>query len=174
MLRGRIAQYNLLGGVLLGMVLLCVSPAARGAEPTPETGTLRVEGQGIERLVLQDSTGRRTVHYYREPNLVLRAGSYRLEEVVLQGEYSSSGLRIPAEARELRTEADELTTLKLGAPLRQTVKIARWGRSLVLNYQLFGCGGESYAVTQRQAAKPPAFVIYQSGDKVVSDDFVPT
>jgi hypothetical protein len=174
MLRGRIAQYNLLGGVLLGMVLLCVSPAAGGGEQTPETGTLRVEGQGIERLVLQDSTGALKVFYYREPTFVLRAGSYRLEEVVLQGEYSSSGLRIPAEARVLKIEPGRFATLKLGAPLRQTVKIERWGRFLVLHYQLLGQGGESYAVTQRQAAKPPAFVIYQGGDKVVSGDFVPT
>jgi len=65
-------------------------------------------------------------------------------------------------------------TLKLGAPLRQTVRIERWGRSLVLKYQLFGQGGECYAVTQRQAAKPPAFVIYQGESKVASGDFVPT
>jgi len=80
-------------------------------------GTLRIEGQGIERLVLQDSTGRRTVHYYREPNLVLRAGNYRLEEVVLQGDYSSFGLGIPAAAQALKIEPGGLMTLKLGAAL---------------------------------------------------------
>jgi hypothetical protein len=174
MLRGRIAQYNLLGGVLLGTVLLCASPAAGGGEQTPERGTLRIKGQGIERLVLQDSTGALKVFYYREPNVVLRTGSYRLEEVVLQGDYSSLGLQIPAAARVLKIEPGGLVTLKLGAPLRQTVRIERWGRSLVLNYQLLGQGGESYAVTQRQAAKPPAFVIHQGENKVASGDFVPT
>jgi len=174
MLRRRIVRYNLLGGVLLGTVLLCTPPPAGGGEQTPETGTLRIEGQGIERLVLQGSTGPRMVYYYREPNLVLRAGSYRLEEVVLQGDYSSLGLQIPAAARVLKIEPGGLVTLKLGDPLRQTVNIERWGRSLVLKYQLFGQGGESYAVTQRQAAKPPAFAIYQGENKVASGDFVPT
>lgn len=172
--RRRIAPYNLLGRILLGTVLLCASPPARGGDQTPGMSTLRIEGQGIERLVLQGSTGRRTVHYYREPNLVLREGSYRLEEVVLQGDYSSLGLQIPAAARVLKIEPGGLVTLKLGAPLRQTVRVERWGRSLVLDYQLFGQGGESYAVTQRQAAKPPAFVIYQGENKVASGDFAPS
>lgn len=172
--RRRRTQYNLLGGILLGAVLLPAPPGVRGGEQTSGVGTLRIEGQRIERLVLQDSTTHRTVHYYREPNLVLRAGGYHLEEVVLQGEYSSSGLQIPAEMRTLKIEPGGLVTLKLGAPLRQTVRVERWGRSLVLNYQLFGQGDEGYAVTQRQAAKPPTFVIYQGENKVVSGAFVPT
>jgi hypothetical protein len=170
----RIGQYNLLGGILLGLALFCTLPVAGGGEQTPSVGTLRIKGQGIERFVLQGETGPQMVYYHREPNLVLAAGSYRLEEVVLQGEYSSSGLQIPAEARELRIEPGGLVTLKLGAPLRQTVRVERWGRSLVLNYQLFGQGGESYAVTRRQATKPPAFVIYQGENKIVSGNFVPT
>jgi hypothetical protein len=172
--RQRIAPYNLLGGVLLGVVLLQVAPTARGGEQTPETGTLRIEGEGIERLVLQGSTGPRLFYYSHDPNLVLRAGTYRLEEVVVQGNYSSSGLQIPAEARVLKIEPDGLTTLKLGVPLRQMVKIERWGRSLVLNYQLLGRGGESYIFTQRHGATPPAFTIYQGERQVGSGNFAPS
>ncbi len=171
MLKWRIVECSLLGGVLLGMVLSCLAPAAAGGEQTPEMGTLRIEGQGIERLVLQGRTGPRLFYYSHEPNLVLRAGTYRLEEVVVQGSYSSSGLQIPAPARVLTIEPGGLRTLKLGLPLRQTVKIERWGRSLVLNYQLLGCGGESYTFTRRHDKTRPVFTIYQGERQVSSGAF---
>ncbi len=137
----------------------------------PRTGTLHVEGEGIVRLVLQGSTGPRLFFYSREPNLVLPADTYRLEEIVVQSSYSSSGLQIPAPARVLKIEPGGFVTLKLGAPLRQTVKIERWGRSLVLDYQLLGRSGEAYTVTRRQGKNPPTFVIDQGGTKVASDHF---
>jgi hypothetical protein len=164
----------MIGTVLLGLVLFCTTPAAGGGEQTPETGTLRIEGAGIERLVLQGRTGPRLFYYSREPNLVLRADTYRLEEVVVQGNYSSSGLQIPAQTRVLRIEPGGLVTLTLGVPLRQTVRIERWGRSLVLNYQLLGRGGESYTFTQRHGATPPAFAIYQGERQVSSGAFAPS
>ena len=174
MLRRRIAECYLLGGVLLGTVLLCAPPTARGGVQTPGTGTLCIEGAGIQRLVLQGSTGPRLFYYSHEPNLVLRADTYRLEEIVVQGSYSSSGLQIPAQLRVLAIEPGGLVTLKLGLPLRQTVKVERWGRSLVLNYQLLGCGGESYTFTRRQGANPPAFTIYQGERQVGSGNFAPS
>ncbi len=174
MLGRRMAQYNLLGWVLLGTTLLCTSPAAAGGEQTPGMGTLRIEGQGIERLVLQGRTGPRLFFYSHEPNLVLHADTYRLEEIVVQGNYSSSGLQVPAQLRVLTIEPGGLVTLKLGLPLRQTVKIERWGRSLVLNYQLLGCGGEAYTFTRRQGANPPVFTIYQGERQVGSGAFAPS
>ena len=171
MLERRIAHYNLLGGVLLGMVLLHAPPAARGGDQSPAVGTLHVEGEGIQRLVLQGSTGPRLFYYSREPNLVLRADTYHLEEIVVQGSYASSGLQIPAPARVLKIEPGGFVTVKLGPPLRQTIQVERWGRSLVLNYQLLGRSGESYTVTRRQGKNPPTFVIDQGGNKIVSDNF---
>ncbi len=166
-------KYHWLGWVLWGIVLLHGTQPGSGQEQMPRVGTLRIEGEGIERLVLQGDTGPRMVYHYRKPNLVLPAGSYRLEEIVLQGDYSSWGLQIPTPARVLKIAPGGLVTLKLGAPLRQIVKIERWGRSLVLSHQLLGQGSESYTVTQRQAAKPPAFVIHRGERQVASGDFVP-
>jgi hypothetical protein len=140
---------------------------------SPRVGTLRIEGAGIERLVLQDSAGQRQVCYYREPNLILPAGSYCLDEVILQGDYSSPGLQIPAAMREVKLEPGGLRTVKLGAPLRQTIRVERWGGSLVLNYRLVGQGGESYTVTRRQTPKPPAFVIYHGATRIASGTFEP-
>jgi len=136
-------------------------------------GTLHIDGAGIERLVLQDSAGKPMVYYHRERDLVLHAGRYRLEEVVLQGDYSSSGLQIPAAARDLQIEPNGFTTLKLGAPLRQTVKIERWGRSLVLTHQLLGQGGESYQVGRRHGSPAPTCVVYQGERKMASGCFEP-
>ncbi len=171
MLRRRIAECHMLGTVLLGTALLFMLPIVRGSEQTPGTGTLRIEGEGIERLVLQGSTGPRLFFYSREPNLVLRADTYRLEEVVVQGSYSSSGLQIPAQLRVLTIEPGGLATLKLGLPLRQTVRTERWGRSLVLNYQLLGRGGESYTVTRRQGKNQPTFVVDQGRNRIALDHF---
>jgi hypothetical protein len=171
--RRRIAQYNLLGGILLGLVFLHAPPTARGDDRSPKTGTLHIEGEGILRLVLQGSTGPRLFYYSHEPNLVLDAGTYRLEEIVVQGNYSSSGLQIPAQLRVLTIEPDRFVTLNAGLPLRQTVKIGRWGRSLVLNYQLLGCGGESYTFTQHHGEKPPVFAICQGERQVGAGNFEP-
>ncbi len=169
--RRRIAQYSLLGGILLGLVFLHAPPTARGDDQAPGVGTLHIEGEGIVRLVLQGSGGPRLFFYSREPNLVLPADTYRLEEVVLQGSYSSSGLQIPAPARVLKIEQGGFVTVKLGAPVRQTVGIERWGRSLVLKYQVLGRSGESYTVTRRQGKNQPTFVIDQGGNRVASDHF---
>jgi hypothetical protein len=162
-----------LGWVLWGLVLLHMAQAGFGAAQTPQVGTLHIKGEGILRLVLQGSAGPRLFFYSHEPNLVLRADTYRLEEIVVQGSYSSSGLQIPAQLRVLTIEPGGLVTLNVGLPLRQTVKIERWGRSLVLNYQLFGCGDESYTFTQRHGAKPPAFTIYQGERQVGEGNFEP-
>jgi hypothetical protein len=155
------------------MVLFCALPAAWGGQQTPATGTLRIEGAGIERLVLQGSTGPRLFYYSREPNLVLHAGTYHLEEIVVQGSYSSSGLQIPAQLRVLTIEPGRLVTVKLGLPLRQTIKTERWGRFLVLNYELLGCGGESYTFTQRHGGTPPVFTIHRGERQVGSGAFAP-
>ncbi len=171
---GQLRAKHIFGGwALLAVAFLYVSQVGAGGEPSPGVGTLHIEGEGIERLVLQGSTGPRKVFERPEPNLVLPEGSYRLEEVVLQGGYSCPWPQIPAGARVVKIGPGTSVTVKLGAPLRQTVRMERWGRSLVLNYQLLGRGGESYLVTQRQAAQPPAFVIYRGEKKVASGTFEP-
>ncbi len=169
--RWRIAPYRLLVGILLGLIFLHAPPAAGGSDQTSGTGTLHIDGEGIVRLVLQGSTGPRLFFYSREPNLILPADTYHLEEIVLQCSYSSSGLQIPASARVLKIEPGGFVTVKLGAPVRQTVGIERWGRSLVLKYQLLGRSGESYTVTRRQGKNQPTFVIDRGGTRVASDHF---
>ena len=173
MLRMRKAKYNLFGLALLGLVCIYTPQVGICGEQASRVGTLHIDGAGIERLVLQDGTGRRMVYDYREPNLVLPEGSHRLDEVILQGDYSSLWSQIPAEARVVNIESGGFTTIKLGAPLRQTIQVERWGASLVLKHQLLGQAGESYLVTQRQAAQPPAFVVYKGENKMVSGHFEP-
>lgn len=167
------AKHNLWGWALVALVFLWASQVGVGSEPSLRVGTLHLEGEGIERLVLQDSTGLLKVFYYREPSLVLPEGSYRLHEVFLQGGYSCLWPQIPAAARVVRIGPGTFINVKLGAPLRQTVRVERWGRSLVLNHQLLGRGGESYSVTQHQASQPPAFVIYRGERKLASGTFEP-
>jgi hypothetical protein len=159
--------------VLLGMICLGTSQADTLGAQTSRTGTLHIDGASIDRLVLQGDAGQPQVFPVSEPNLVLPEGSYHLQEVTLQGGYSCRGLEIPAAARVVKIGPGAATTLKLGAPLRQTVKVERWGASLVLNYLLLGRGGESYTVTRRQASKPPAFAVYRGERQVASGAFEP-
>ncbi len=167
------AKHNLWGRALLALVFLYASQIGAGSEPSPRVGVLHIEGEGIERLVLQGNTGPLTVFERLEPNVVLPEGSYRLEEVALRGGYSCPWPQIPAAARVVKMGPGTAISVKLGAPLRQTVRIERWGRSLVLKYQLLGRGGEEYLVTRRQASQPPAFVISRGERKVASGNFVP-
>ncbi|MBM4026652.1 MAG: hypothetical protein FJ280_14805 [Planctomycetes bacterium] len=169
----RKARHELFRWGLLGLLLLATPQAGMGREVSPRFGTLRVEGEAIERLVLQDSAKQLKVFYWREPNLSVPAGTYRLDEVILQGEYSG---RLPwrgSETRVVKIEPGQIVTLKLGAPLRQTIRVERWGASLVLNHQVLGQGGEAYCITRRQGAPPPAFAIYLDENQVAADRFEP-
>ena len=63
---------------------------------------------------------------------------------------------------------DEPAVFKVGAPLKQTVKIERAGPILELNYELTGVGGESYAITR---GKRPRFTVFTSEKEVASGQF---
>ena len=59
--------------------------------------------------------------------------------------------------------------LPLGAPLRQIVRIERWGTWMILSYDLLGRGGERYAV--REDGERPAFAAFRGNDTVLSGRF---
>jgi hypothetical protein len=59
--------------------------------------------------------------------------------------------------------------LKVGAPLKQTVRVQRQGGILVLNYELLGVGGEKYTGPDR--SKPPTFTVYKGDKEIASDKF---
>ncbi len=130
-------------------------------------GKLNLEGQSITRMILQHKeTGQPEEFRRPEQSIELPVGQYRVQEVHLEGGYVHSRLA-SAEPCPIRIGTDAPATLKLGGPLKPTVKMERQGRQLVMTYALVGVSGEQY--TGVDTTNPPAFTVYR-GDKIIASD----
>lgn len=157
-------------GVLLGAVFVCASAIADEAAPgdSPATGELHIEGDGITKLTLEDEHSRQNQFSAPGAVVTLPAGKYRLFEVSLEGGYTCRFYLEPQE-QWITVAPDQPATLKVGAPLRQVVRVERRARSMILNYELRGRGGERYVPSG--TSQPPTFVVYKGERKVASGDF---
>lgn len=145
---------------------LAVSPCESQQESVK--GELKLEGKGVSRLVLR-RTGGSTERFDQPGETVeLPPGKYQLLEAHLEGGYSCRFGRVP-DYGPIEIDADEPAVFKVGAPLKQTVRVQRRGRSLTLDYELIGVGGENYTSESRN--KPPRFTIYRGEKEIASDKF---
>ena len=130
-------------------------------------GELKLEGKHIERLVLRRKDGQ--TEQFNEPAGIIKlaVGEYRLQDVRLKGGFTSSSRNTSTYKWVTVTEGEQ-AILKVGAPLKQTVKIERQGPILQLNYNLTGVGGETYAVTRN---KQPVFTVFKGEKKVATGEF---
>jgi len=143
-------------------------PPIRAQEQDSALGELKLQGKYIERLVLRRKDGR-TERFDRPAETIrLPAGEYRLQEARLKSGYTCRIMRV-SRGDWVTVAEDKPALLKVGAPLRQTVKAQRRGRVLVLNYELLGIGGEKY--TGRDRSKPPTFTVYKGDKEIASDKF---
>lgn len=159
-------KFNLFVLFLMNTTLLPMS--ASGASTQKQAlGELKIEGKHIERLVLCRNSG--LTEQFNEPNEVIKlaVGKYRLQEVRLKGGLTCNSLYNLTNDWLIITE-NETVVLKIGAPLRQTVKIERQGPILKLNYNLTGVGGENYASTK---SAQPSFTIFKGNKKVAAGKF---
>ena len=132
-----------------------------GISYSEEFGTIRLEGEHIERLVLHRKDG--PTQRFDHPGTTIRlpVGEYRLEDVRLKSGYNFR--RRTSTYHWMTVTQDKPATFKVGAPLKQTMKIERQGPVLLLNYELKGVGGETYySVANR--GKRPIFTVLK-GDK---------
>ncbi len=152
--------------VVWALVLARVS-AVGGQE---KMGELHIEGRGIEQLVLRDNRGDQKTFSRPGATVTLPAGGYAVNSIRLERGHYSQAPMIP---NDLWTTVDPnaRATLKVGAPLRQVVKIERRGPVMVLNYGLVGRGGERYAIRRNQDSGTPAFSVYRGDEKVSSGQF---
>jgi len=129
-------------------------------------GELRLEGQHVERLTLRRKDDQ--TEQFNEPAGIIKLaiGEYRLQDVRLNGgfTYSSSA----STYNWVAVTEGETAILKVGAPLKQTVKIERQGPILSLDYSLTGVGGETYGSTR---SKQPMFTVFKGEKKVAADEF---
>ena len=145
---------------LLWMTGVCLCQAQVAAS---RLGELKLEGKYIERLALKQMNGPIKSIDYPAETTQLPTGKYLLQEVRLIGGRSCRKNQWVIIAN------DKPAVLKYGAPLKQTVKIKRQGNVLLLNYELLGCGGETYTSSNR--SKPPTFTIYKGDKELASDKF---
>ena len=132
-------------------------------------GELKLEGKSIIRLILRREDDNEKEEFRRPEQLIkLPTGKYCLQEVHLEGGYICYA-SIGPKRHLISVTFDEPATLKIGAPLKQTVKVNRQGRHLVMNYELLGVGGEKY--TGGSNGEPPTFTVYRGDKKIASDKF---
>ncbi len=137
-------------------------------DQSPVLGELKLEGKSIVRLVLRREDNNEREEFRRPEQIIkLPTGKYRLHEVHLEGGYTSRSNNKTIDW--ITIAADKPAVLKVGAPLKQTVKVQRQGSVLVLNYELLGIGGEKYTSSDR--SKPPTFTIYKGDKEIASDKF---
>lgn len=164
-----------LTGILLGLILVYAPALATHAgeaapEDSPATGELRIEGGCVTSLVLGDEQKKPNHFSTSGAVITLPPGRYRLFEVALEGGYTCWPHLMPQKLRQWITVAPgQPATLKVGAPLRQAVRVERRGRSMILDYELRGRGGERYSPDN--ITEPPAFAVYKGERKVGSGNF---
>ncbi len=154
--------------VLFFIVAFLLSKNASNAlvqEQEQALGELKIEGKHVERLVLCRKNGR--TEQFNEPNEVVKlaVGKYRLQDVSLKDGYTCNSLRSSTYDWVTVTE-NEPAVLKVGAPLKQILKVKRQGKTLTLDYKLLGVGGEAYT-SAADRSNPPKLTVYK-GDKEIA------
>ncbi|MHC4395689.1 MAG: hypothetical protein ACYS1A_08540 [Planctomycetota bacterium] len=147
---------------------VCGREIVEAPESDLSLGQVRIEGKYIERLVLQGD-GESKRFDQPEENISLAPGEYRLWEVHLEDRYVCYAYGREGYGDSITVDEEKPAVLKVGAPLKQRIKVRRQGDILVLSYELVGLGGESYS--SRDRTKPPTFAVYKGDKKIGSGSF---
>ena len=133
-------------------------------------GELELEGKSIVRLVLRRE-GDNEMETFRRPEQIIKLpiGKYSVQEVHLDGGYIYNYASRGPTRHLVSVTSDGPATLKIGGPLKQTVKVNRQGRLLVMTHELVGVAGEQY--TGGSNGEPPTFTVYKGDEEIASDKF---
>jgi hypothetical protein len=165
-----------------GLARTEAAPKISTADAT--VGQLVIEGQAIEGLVLEKRVSvlragqENLVRLDRPgPSVLVPAGEYRVQEVRLRGLYRCSppgriGDPVTGQVREVgwfSIQPDKPYTIRVGAPLKPTLRVFRCDRTLRMGYQLSDVSGQefwNYLPANFQGGKMADFAVY-SGDELV-------
>jgi hypothetical protein len=151
--------------LLTGVLLWIGTAGATAQDVKPTEGELRIEGTGVSRLILVRQDDQQEQLSNLSGSIRLPVGTYRVQQIDLQGGYSGLLTRTD-NLQRIVISPNEPAVLKVGGPLRQAVKADRHGPVLVLNYELTGIGGEMYIAPGTPLAQP-SFAIYR-GDRLIA------
>ena len=152
--------------ILLLSVLGADPTAAEQSPPDGATCQLILDGQGIEKLVLERENRGTYTKDVTGPSLWLEPGRYRVLQVTLKGGFNHDAR---GEAEWFTLSSDEPHHLRAGAPLTPRVDVKRQGRLLNLDYRLVDAAGRRYRNTDR--THPPRFTISTGGQQIASGLF---
>ena len=138
-------------------------------ELRPAMGQLDVKADGCRHLRLGD--GRQTVLLNRPAGILsLPVGDYRVDNCILYDE--QKGRRGPpflSYDRKVSILAGRTTSLRLGAPLSNTVEVSHDRNLLYLTHRLAGAGGEQYNDFDRR--HHASFAVYQGPLRIGAAEF---
>jgi hypothetical protein len=129
---------------------------------------LDIEGSHIDRLTLESRSGQIRHIASPGPRVMLPAGTYCVRQVDLKRGYRFIGSSAP-DPGWFTLSPETPHQLKVGAPLTPSVKVARWGRFLTLDYQLLDAGGRVYR--GGQSVNRPQFTTYRGDREIGSGSF---
>lgn len=160
-------------------------PARQPASSAAPMGQVKIEGGGIEGLVLVKRIGQTDTFDAANPltfekpgrSVSLPPGQY-LARVVLRGGYSSRSYawaddgrigKVTADAQWLTVSPDKPCTLKAGVPLKLVPFVYRQGRVVRLMSDLVDAQGRQYH--RSEPPRPlPQFTVYQGDREVASSE----
>jgi hypothetical protein len=160
-----LGEVKLTGQYIKSLVLRREGPSATGASPQAAPGRRYVLRSGLVTPDLPQPPSLVAVFDSPGPVLKLPLGGYQcrftLERGGAQAMPLSQWFAFGQPAHPLVITATNAATLAVGGPLRNSVTVLQRGRTLVLNYQLVGVGGEPYTLLGER--REPEFAIYRPG-----------
>lgn len=128
---------------------------------------LKIEGENIERLILQSGSEKQT---FEKPgkSIMLEPGTYQVSELQLKSGFTHFLPQGPTRLEPIQVAPGEPAILKAGGPLEQRITVQRKGQLLMMDYHLIGAAGESYRNDRRY---PPTFAIFKGDKEITSGKF---
>jgi hypothetical protein len=158
----------------MGAWLLLATHAPAESPPKERSfGEVKIQGDAIVSLQLLGTEF--TSRQFARPDKVLRlpAGRYRVQQVKLDGGYTSNARYPRPDDGWFEVTPENPYELAVGAPLSPTVTARREGQYLNMKYSLVDAGGREYAKTDGvpQLRVPPRFTVYMDDQEIGSGSF---
>jgi hypothetical protein len=140
--------------------------ALAGTEPGDRAnlGRLLIQGEGIQRLVLEGRSGVARTITTPGAMVELPADEYRLQQVELTGGFKWQ-LRGVAAEPWVKVGGEASARLFVGAPLRSEVQVQPGGGCLNMSYRLVDCEGRDYLNSKAPA---PRVTVYKGDRELTS------
>lgn len=133
-------------------------------------GQLKIDGKFIKRLTL--ARGPSLVMLDSPEDIVsVPAGDYYLQSVFLDGGEAGQFVGQLDSGVRVTIGENQVATLKVGAPLANSLTVTSFGRTLRLGYSLKGIDGHEYRSLNENRDNPPRFIVKKDGEEIASGNF---